>query len=158
MFNSVQMTKGEMLESLACQGVTPVKSRKAARNTIEYWTECGARVIRYMETDVVTIHKNGKIVLNTGGYNTVTTRARMNEFLPKNCGYVSTCKGVISYSGTPFKETLTIGARGAIYPDAKPKTHDKERQFFYALYEAYKEKRIAKRARIRRRSMDIRPS
>lgn len=38
--------------------------------------------IRYHNTDVVTFATNGAITLNSGGWRTVTTKARFNEHLP----------------------------------------------------------------------------
>lgn len=34
------------------------------------------------QTDILTFNRNGSIVLNTGGWQTVTTRDRINDFLP----------------------------------------------------------------------------
>lgn len=117
-------TKSDMLARLKREGVEPVKSRMAGKNTLDYETTDGARVIRLHETDILTFHPNGGITINTGGFNTVTTRARVNEFLPAGKGGVFTSKGVIHYHGneaeTPFAETLHIGPRGAIRPDVKP--------------------------------------
>ncbi len=40
--------------------------------------------VRLHGTDVVTYHADGTITLNTGGYWTVTTRDRINRFVPGN--------------------------------------------------------------------------
>jgi len=40
--------------------------------------------VRYHATNVVVYHANGSITLNTGGYYTPTTAARMNEYLPSH--------------------------------------------------------------------------
>jgi hypothetical protein len=40
--------------------------------------------VRYHATNVVVYHANGCITLNTGGYYTPTTAARMNEYLPSH--------------------------------------------------------------------------
>lgn len=40
-------------------------------------------VIILHSTPIVTYHENGTVTLNTGGYRTVTTKARMNEVLPQ---------------------------------------------------------------------------
>lgn len=39
----------------------------------------GALRVTYHSTDVVTVHKNGSITLNTGGWRTATTKLRMNQ-------------------------------------------------------------------------------
>lgn len=51
-----------------------------ARNTVEFNRD-GKRVIRLHKTDVVTFEKNG-VRLNSGGWRTVTTKDRMNRFMP----------------------------------------------------------------------------
>lgn len=38
--------------------------------------------VRLHDTDIVTYHADGRIVLKTGGWKTATTKARMNEFSP----------------------------------------------------------------------------
>lgn len=38
--------------------------------------------IQYHATKIVTINKDGSYTLNTGGYRTVTTKARLNEYTP----------------------------------------------------------------------------
>ena len=35
--------------------------------------------VTYHDTDVVTVYPNGKIVLDSGGWRTATTRTRMNQ-------------------------------------------------------------------------------
>lgn len=35
--------------------------------------------VTYHSTDVVTVHANGNITLDTGGWRTVTTKTRMNQ-------------------------------------------------------------------------------
>ena len=39
----------------------------------------GTLTVRYHWTDVVTVYPNGKMVLDTGGYFTPTTKTRMNQ-------------------------------------------------------------------------------
>ena len=53
-------------------------------NTLEYIKD-DKRIIRLYDTNIITFDNN-KIILNTGGFNTVTTKARINKFL--NNGYV----------------------------------------------------------------------
>lgn len=36
-------------------------------------------VVHYHNTDVVTVRPSGEIILNTGGWRTVTTKRRMNQ-------------------------------------------------------------------------------
>jgi len=58
-------------------------SKRIANNTLEIQYPDGSTAYRLHNTDIVTYKPNGDIVLNTGGWNTVTTRARMNSYLPQ---------------------------------------------------------------------------
>jgi hypothetical protein len=51
-------------------------------STLEYTRPDGTRVIRFHLTDVVTIAQNGTLTLNSGGFQTATTKKRINEYLP----------------------------------------------------------------------------
>jgi len=55
---------------------------KVANNT--YAERVGANVIgiRLHNTYVVEYHRDGSVIVNDGGYRTVTTKARINEFIP----------------------------------------------------------------------------
>ena len=126
-------------DMLATLDVVPVKSTMPARNTLDYTLADGTRRIRLHQTDVVTIHPNGGVTLNTGGWNSHTTRARINEFAPAHIG-VYTDKGNIHVNVTtqwetresfgggtyqapkvrhayPFRETVYIGPRGGVKSD-----------------------------------------
>lgn len=115
-----RLNKREMLAQL---GTAPEKSRMAARNTLDYTLPDGERRIRLHGTDVVTLHSHGGFTLDTGGWNTMTTRDRMNGWIPT--GYmVFTHKGQIhlcTRDGTwPFLQSIYVGPRGAVYPDQGP--------------------------------------
>ena len=73
-------TKREIMAGVDC-----TKSHLVDHNTVEYWRENGERVIRLHLTDIVTFKVGGKVVLNTGGWNTITTRDRINKQLENNC-------------------------------------------------------------------------
>jgi hypothetical protein len=57
-------------------------------------------------TDIITFRKDGTIVANTGGWQTVTTKARLNEYLPVGIYQ----RGGLWYweGGEPFTEGDTI--------------------------------------------------
>ncbi len=59
------------------------ESRKLANNTYLKRRWHGTIAVLLHNTDVLTFHPNGKIEVNTGGYDTVTTRDRVNNYLPK---------------------------------------------------------------------------
>lgn len=63
-------------------------ARIIQRNTFERF-EDGARVIRLHATDIVRIDpatrkRHARVTLNSGGYRTMTTRGRMNDYLGSN--------------------------------------------------------------------------
>ena len=58
-------------------------SKRIANNTLEHVKANGDRCIRLHQTDVVTFKANGDIVLDSGGWQTVTTKARINEHIPQ---------------------------------------------------------------------------
>ena len=49
-------------------------------------------IIRFHRTHVVTYLPNGNVILRTGGWNTITTRARICSYSPVT--WISTCQGV----------------------------------------------------------------
>ena len=68
-------TKREIME-----GVEATKSKVVANNTVEYTKPNSTKVIRLHHTDILEFPPRGGVVFNSGGWKTVTTRARMNEF------------------------------------------------------------------------------
>ena len=84
-----------------------VSSKKIKNNTRLTIYANGDKVLRLHSTDIIKWQGN-KIILNTGGWDTVTTRARFNEFLP-NPYRVFRRKGItyISNGQYPDKETET---------------------------------------------------
>ena len=59
-----------------------LKSKLVKNNTRLTEYADGRRTLRLHATDIITWKPDGKIILNSGGWDTVTTRARFNEFLP----------------------------------------------------------------------------
>jgi hypothetical protein len=69
-------------------------------------------------TDVVQLYPDGSVRLSTGGWNTVTTRTRINEYNPHN-GYAYTTCNIGLYfdrkSGKSYKlDGLKITAEGKV--------------------------------------------
>jgi len=60
-------------------GVNCTSSSIVDHNTVEYERENGDRVIRLHLTDIVTFRPDGTIMLNSGGWKTITTKTRMNN-------------------------------------------------------------------------------
>ena len=58
------------------------KRRKLANNTYLYERMGTDYAIRLHSTDIITLHADGTYTLNTGGWDTVTTKARLNDLGP----------------------------------------------------------------------------
>ena len=56
--------------------------RKIGNNTIGVIHDDGSVGIILHATEVVRIHADGRYTLNTGGWQTVTTKARINQYSP----------------------------------------------------------------------------
>jgi hypothetical protein len=63
------------------------KVKKIANNTYDVIYSENKHAIRLHDTDIITFD-NGKIILNSGGWKTHTTKSRINQYLPRGV-YVS---------------------------------------------------------------------
>ncbi len=68
------------------------ESRKVGNNTYARVTEEDAVVVRLHSTDIIVWYADGTIRMSDGGWDTVTTRARFNEYRP-NGYYTHRIKG-----------------------------------------------------------------
>ena len=87
-------------------------SRKLANNT--YLVRRGGKIaVQLHATDVVTFHPDGAFTLTTGGYDTMTTRDRLNNYSPAQ---VYRLKGdtFASVNGKSYRfhDGITFGPRG----------------------------------------------
>ena len=57
-------------------------SRKIANNTYLTRLESGGVAIKLHSTNILTIDESDTVTVETGGWQTVTTKARLNEYLP----------------------------------------------------------------------------
>lgn len=57
-------------------------SRKVNHHTYAERNQDGSIGIRFHKTQVVVFFPDGRVTLHTGGWRTVTTKARINEFAP----------------------------------------------------------------------------
>lgn len=73
----------------------------------------GISVVKYHGTPVVTIHPNGDITLDTGGWRTNTTKHRMNQYAPGVQVYQKNFEWFVVWKGQtlPFEgRTITLKA------------------------------------------------
>lgn len=85
--------------------------------------------VRLHQTDVVTFHQDGRVVLNSGGWKTSTTKARINEHSPVQLWQH---KGVWTFSqcgkSYTFADGVTIHTDGSVtgfQPEDKQDTDKK---------------------------------
>ena len=124
---------------LADLGIVPCAAVLAERNTLDYTTADGTRRIRLHDTDILTFHPKGGFTISIDGWNTVTTRDRLNKFLP-DAWRVYTLRGVAHLNGTPFLDEITVGPRGKVTSDTKPADHEKQKRKIDAYMKVYREK------------------
>lgn len=91
------------------------KSRIVAKNTIEIHYEDGTKAIRLHDTDVVTFHPD-KIVFDSGGWRTPTTKDRMTTFSPFR---ISQDKGIWYIKGYFFYDGIEMGYDGNLLSENK---------------------------------------
>ena len=91
------------------------RKRKLGNNTYLVIRDDDGYGIRLHDTEVV-IHYKDRIVLDSGGYKTVTTKSRMNEYTPFN---VIQKQKVWYVDGTPFEDGITLYNNGTIKGQGK---------------------------------------
>ena len=91
------------------------RKRKLGNNTYLVIRDDDGYGIRLHDTEVV-IHYKDRIVLDSGGYKTLTTKARMNEYTPFN---VIQKQKVWYVNGIPFEDGITLYNNGTIKGQGK---------------------------------------
>jgi hypothetical protein len=66
----------------ACDKLNGRDSRKVGNNTYLERINSETVGVRLHNTHVVTIHADGSYMLNSGGWRTVTTKSRINDYAP----------------------------------------------------------------------------
>jgi hypothetical protein len=100
-----------MLTFSKCEELTRRRDRKKlGNNTYVERIDADTFGVMYHSTYVVRVHRNGTWTLKTGGWQTVTTKERMNDNSParifqrKHVWYLA--------EGVVFTDGVTIGANG----------------------------------------------
>lgn len=123
-------TKRGMIEAAARRhNATIVDAVKVANNTLRYRVERNGRASGYTrfslhDTDILTIHRDGDVIVDTGGFNTVTTRARLNKFGRQYGVRVRTLKGVLHVNGVPCHRKAWVHPDGRTVSDMPEKRID----------------------------------
>ncbi len=123
MYGKPRKTKTQMLADIAADhpGAVIAFANKdpSKRNTIKYGIRDGDFIdqyLRYQDTDIIRWCTDGSIVLNTGGWRTVTTKARYNDHLPGIQVYQTKGVWYLSAAGTrvEFYDGIVINPDGTI--------------------------------------------
>ena len=146
-----RMSKRDMIEGAQRRhpGCTIVGAIKTDNNTLQYRTqENGCTYWALYDTDIVGVHGD-RVTVDTGEYNTVTTRARLNDILRGlGAGSVYTNKGVIHHRwrgvSTPFDRLVVDLEKKTVKPDRKVEVLDKTTKQIDAYMEAWKKKGLPK--------------
>ena len=106
------------------------QSRKIANNT--YLIKGDGKIsVRLHSTDIITFWHTGNIVLNSGGWKTVTTKARINEFSPFSI-YQENSIWYVSFTHHEpktycFKDNMVISTQTGTVQGDTPLTEIKEK-------------------------------
>lgn len=117
-----QRTKADILLGVETE---IVKSRIYARSTVEYWTPDRAKHLRYHDTNVVTIKKNGDITLDSGGWQTRTTKDRINNY--QGVVSVYSDKGMWKVGGFTFVDGISFAPDGTLKSSTQATEREKRR-------------------------------
>jgi hypothetical protein len=80
--------------------------RKVGNNTYAYIEYDGSVAIELHGTKVVVFSPNGMVKLNSGGYQTHTTKKRINQYSPVKV-YQKNFEWFLS-DGTPFEDNILV--------------------------------------------------
>ena len=83
--------------------------KKIANNTYIKSSANDSIVVQLHDTEIITILPDNVFVLNSGGWQTVTTKARINEFSPAR---IIQKNGLWLINGIPFQDGIRVDASG----------------------------------------------
>lgn len=99
-----------------CDGIVGehTGARVIANNTVQYTNSKGEIVIRLHNTDIITYKKNGSVVLNTDGWQTPTTKERLNRYMSERHIRIEQKNHKWTVNGVPFVDGIEIRKDGTI--------------------------------------------
>ena len=122
-----------------------LKARIVDNNTLSIDYQDGSKAIRLYDTDIITIMEDGKVILNSGGWRTATTKARINSDLNPYWPSIALCsdhgiwhvyKG--AYRVCRFEDGMSITKDG-IVKGGSPITDGKADRIFKRKVKKYAE-------------------
>lgn len=104
--------------------------RKISNNTILHKIDDATVAIKLHQTDIVTIHENGAYTLNSGGWRTVTTKARINEYTPARL-YQS--KNVWYIGSVEYADGIKIDSEGKVVSGGNASSESKRKELLASI-------------------------
>lgn len=115
----------------------PLQTRKVANNTYVHRIDADTIGVRLHSTDVVKYHRDGTVTLDSGGWQTVTTKERLNAFTTFSIGatsgtwyvtkrnpeYLRTGSGAWSAWTVPYWDGMTLDPSADVAPEV-PETEE----------------------------------
>lgn len=90
------------------------KSSVYARSTLEICYQDGSIALRYHDTDVATKLPNGTYQLDSGGFRTATTKARINYWTPAGIGIYQEKSIWYMRDGNVFYDGIVVNSDGNV--------------------------------------------
>ncbi len=117
--------QGHQMNYAEALAMSETRKRKLGNNTHLNVRKDGSFGIRLHSTDVVILHADGRVELDSGGWKTVTTKARINEYTNAR---VYSEKGVWFAFGVPYEDGITMNPDGTVTGEGEdPKAQQKLR-------------------------------
>lgn len=118
------------------------QSWKMAKATYLKRQDDGSIALKYHDTNVFIVYPNNKMILNTDGWLTPTTRARINNMLPSryylyqnnSTWYLSDSAENVSYY---YKDGLTISPEGKVFARKFDEAIEKRKKAWVRKVNAY---------------------
>lgn len=144
MLDRPRLTKAAMV--VAAQARHPDASitdaRVCARNTLSYRTpENGDRYVSLHQTDILRFCEDGRTYIDTGGWNTPTTRDRLSSFSLGRIHAV-TRNGVLYINAIPCRQRACVLPDGSVRPDVRETTIKRERALLDRFMRAWRERGV----------------
>jgi hypothetical protein len=94
-----------------CQHVLGGRETKKLSNNTYLRKEGANYIVKLHNTDIITVTPDNKLILNSGGWQTPTTKARINEFTKAR---ISQKRGIwyLAAGSTPFYDGIVIDSEG----------------------------------------------
>jgi len=108
---------GSLTYDKALSALGSRREKKLGHNTWVCRRDDGDVAVMYHSTDIVTFHPDYSVTVCTGGWDTVTTRGRLNNILPDHSVYsVDRCGIIEDVEGTAYwlNSSVEIDSKGMI--------------------------------------------